>query len=275
MNISYREIQPSPDLQPYVDCYWLQAFSETDGHTSPIQRCPPFGTVELIVHLDDNHCEALFDEKWQKLPQGFLAGLYRDTVLWRSPGNTRKFGIRLKPEALHVLFRVPASALYNDYTSIDNVARKATSFTEGLMGISTFEAAVAKAESYLKEQLLKNSQETNYFIEAANLMRCTKGSISIEEVSSRLAVSPRQLQRVFKDQIGASPKTFGRIIRFSNAYREMQKLNEAGGWVGLSYLLGYSDQAHFIREFKEFSGLIPNVMLHDEGQIFGKTGMAV
>ncbi|AWH84315.1 hypothetical protein HYN59_03930 [Flavobacterium album] len=276
MNISYREIQPSPELQSYVDCYWMQTFTETAGELSPIQRCLPFGTVELIAHLDDNRCEVLFDGIWHKLPQVFLAGLYRDTVLWRSPGDSRKFGIRLKPEALYSLFKMPASALYNDYTSIDNIGlRQAVSFTDTLIGLATPDQIVARVEAYLKEQLLKNQRESNYFIEAANLMRKAKGGISVEEVSSRLAVSPRQLQRVFRDQVGTSPKTFGRIIRFSNAFKEMQNLEEAGGWAGLSYLLGYSDQAHFIREFKEFSGVIPNLMLHDEGMVFRKTGIAI
>ena len=271
MNICYREIQPSPELMPYVDCYWLQSFTDSAGQTSPIQRCPPFGTVELIIHLDDNHCDVLFDDVWQKLPRVFLAGLYRDAVVWRSPGDTRKFGIRLKPEALHSLFKVPASALYNDYTSIDNIGfHQAVSFAESLIGLPTLDQVITKTESHLKEQLLRTSRESNYFIEAANLMRTAKGDISVEEVSNRLSVSQRQLQRVFKDQVGTTPKTFGRIIRFSNAYKEMQNLEKAGGWAGLSYLLGYADQAHFIREFKEFSGLIPHVMLNDEDQIFGK-----
>lgn len=276
MNINYTEYQPSRLLQPFVDCYWLQAFSNTEGQTSPLQRCPPFGTVELIIHLDDNCCEVLANDSWHKLPKIFLAGMYRDPVIWRSPGNTRKFGIRLKPEALHQLFKMPAATLYNDYTSVDNLDLKQTaSFAESLTDVASIEEVIAKAEIYLKEKLLKNQKESNYFIEAANLMRSAKGAITIEEVSSKLAVSPRQLQRVFKDQVGASPKTYGRIIRFSNAYKQMQQLQEAGGWAGLSYLLGYADQAHFIREFKEFSGLIPNVMLNDEGQIFGKINLAV
>lgn len=271
MNICYREIQPSPELGLYVDCYWLQSFTNTAGETSPTQRCPPFGTVELIVHLDDNRCDVLFDNMWQKLPGVFLAGLYRDTVLWRSPGDSRKFGIRLKPEALHSLFKMPAAALYNDYTPLDTIGlRQAVSFADSLMGIPELEQIITKVEIYLKEQLLKHRHESNYFIEAANLMRNAKGGISVEEVSNRLSVSPRQLQRVFRDQVGTTPKTFGRIIRFSNAYKEMQNLEKAGGWAGLSYLLGYADQAHFIREFKEFSGLIPHIMLNDEGQIFGK-----
>lgn len=277
MNITYTEVKPSAVLQPYIDCYWLQKFTDTEGQTSPVQRCPPFGTVELIIHLDDTCCDVLFDGNWQKLPRIFFAGMYRDSVLWRSPGNSRKFGIRMKPEALYMLINMPASKLYRDYTALDNLeARQLDSFASKLSEESvTFDEAIAQTEAYLKERLLNNGNCDNYFVRAANLMRSARGGISVEELSSKLSVSPRQLQRVFKDELGASPKTYGRIIRFSNAYKHMYQLEETGGWAGLSYHFGYADQAHFIREFKEFSGLIPNVMLHNAGQIFGRTDIAV
>lgn len=277
MNITYAEVQPSAALQPYIDCYWLQQFTETAGQTSPVQRCPPFGTVELIIHLDDTCCDVLFEGQWQKLPRIFFAGMYRDSVLWRSPGNSRKFGIRMKPEALNALLNMPASKLYSDYTAVDNVGEG--KFKDFALKISeksgTFEEAVTLTEDFLKEILLNHGNYNSYFVKAANLMRSAKGGISIEEVSAKLAVSPRQLQRVFKEQLGTTPKTYGRIIRFSNVYKQIYSLDRNGGWAGISHDFGYADQAHFIREFKEFSGLIPNAMLHDNGQIFGKTNIAV
>lgn len=277
MNITYTEVQPSAALQPYIECYWLQQFSETGGQISPVQRCPPMGTVELIVHLDDTCCDVLFDGQWQKLPRIFCAGLYRDSVLWRSPGNSRKFGIRMKPETLYMLLDMPASKLYSDFTAIDNLeAGHLEAFALRLSEESaSFEDTIDKAEAYLKERLLNRESVDNYFVRAANLMRSARGCITIEEISAKLAVSPRQLQRVFKGELGTTPKTYGRIIRFSNAYKQMYHLQETGGWAGLSYHFGYADQAHFIREFKEFSGVIPNVMLHDNGQVFGKQDIAV
>lgn len=271
MNIVYEEIKPSAGLQPYVDSYWQQTFSDTNGQVSPEQRCVPFGMTELIVHLDDNHCEVCMNGVWSKLPKIFLAGIYRDAVLWRSPGNTRKFGIRLKPETFHMLFKAPASKLFSDYTSFDNLEVKdALPLAEKLGTAKTLHEAAAIAEQYLMQRLRQYSLENNYLIEAVRIIRQNRGDISIEELSRSVSVSPRQLQRTFKDQFGTSPKTYLRIIRFSNAYKDMFTLQETEGWAGLSYYLGYSDQAHFIREFKEFSGTMPKVMLLNEGQIFGK-----
>ena len=274
MQINYQEIKPSAHLQPYVDCYWLQQFTETSGCTSPVQRCLPFGMVELIVHLDDNHCEVFMEGRWNRLPKVFIAGLYRDPILWRSPGNSRKFGIRLKPETMHMLFRAPASAIYSDFTSFENIALKESGLlANALTGVEDIKSVVLHIENFLTGQLHRYRRQNNYLTEAAKLMRSAKGDITIEELSRTVAVSPRQLQRTFKDQFGTSPKTYLRIIRFSHAYKDMLHLQEKEGWAGLSYDLGYADQAHFIREFKEFSGTMPKVMLLNESQVYGRVSL--
>lgn len=270
MNVKYSEIKPSKALEPYVDSYWLQTFDNLGNDTSPVQSCPPFGMTELIVHLDDCHCEVFMDGTWSRLPRIFLAGIYREPVLWRSPGNTRKFGIRLKPETFHMLFRAPAATLFQDYTSFENIEKGAGPFAGQVSEAKSIPEVIALTEAFLMAQLAKNRIENNYLVQAANIIRSSKGDISIEEVSRSVAVSTRQLQRSFKDCFGTSPKTYLRIIRFSNAYKNLLSLQEQGGWAGLSYSLGYADQAHFIREFKEFAGTIPRVMLLNENQVFGK-----
>jgi AraC-like DNA-binding protein len=271
MNIAYLEAQPSPVLQPYVDCYWLQSFTETQGEYSPVQRCVPLGMVELIVHLDEDCCEVCFDNRWHRLPRIFMAGLYCDSVVWRSPGNSRKFGIRLNPEAMHLFFNLAAAELYSDYSDVANIGLNHTlEYSEQLAGVTSFNQAIRQTEAYLVSRLQKVKAQDSYLVEAARMMRSAKGDITIEELSRAVSVSPRQLQRSFRDQLGTSPKTYSRLIRFRNAYLQMHKLEEAGGWAGISYASGYADQAHFIREFKEFTGQIPNVMLNNAGQVWGK-----
>jgi AraC-like DNA-binding protein len=58
-----------------------------------------------------------------------------------------------------------------------------------------------------------------------------------------------------------SPKTYQRIIRFRNAYSKIR--SASGGqisWTQLSYSCGYSDQAHFVRDFRDFTGEVPTLV---------------
>ncbi|MET0243435.1 MAG: AraC family transcriptional regulator [Flavitalea sp.] len=271
MNITYREFSPSLLLQPYVDCYWIQTFSGFDGEISPDQRCLPLGMMEIIVHLDSNRCEIYENGKWTRLPSIFIAGMYRETVVWRSTSDARKFGIRLKPETFPLLFKTPAALVFSDYTATENlIGNVANELAEQLCEAANTAALIAVAEAFLFSRLKAGRPENNYIIAAARLIRQSKGQCSIDDISRQVYVSIRQLQRSFQDKIGTSPKTYQRIIRFRTACEQLDKVDDLGGWAGLSYELGYSDQSHFLREFKEFTGSVPNHILGQLNQLQGK-----
>ncbi|AKD54060.1 helix-turn-helix transcriptional regulator [Spirosoma radiotolerans] len=269
MSTSYQEFSPSPALQSFVECYWLHDFKTEGRLESPIQRCMPFGALELILHLDDNHAHVLFNDSWQELPQAFFVGLYRDTVQWKAVGTSRKFGIRLKPESLLQLFNVPVASLFNQFTDLETFLGKETNrLTERVYGLPDIQSVIEVAESFLLAQFKNLKGERNYLYEATRLIRQAKGNVSIEALSEHLFVSKRQLERSFKDNFGTTPKLYQRIIRFRNAYESFQQTATTPNWLDVSYNLGYSDQAHFIRDFKEFSNDVPTLVYHDSDQFF-------
>ena len=63
--------------------------------------------------------------QWFPLPDMLMCGMYNDKVVWRAIGTTRKFGIRLKPETMHMLFKAPSSILYTDFTDFENIVGNA------------------------------------------------------------------------------------------------------------------------------------------------------
>ena len=270
MNITYQEIKPSAALQPYVDAYWIQSFEGARGEHSPEQFCIPLGMAEIIVTLDDGLYEISVNDQWFALPDIFICGMYPDKVTWRAESNTRKFGVRLKPETLHMLFKAPSSVLYSDYTVLENVVgSEANLLLEQLVEAPDLAAIIACTETFLLKQLNKYKQEHSYVLEAAELIRSSKGNLSIDTVCKSVYVSPRQLQRSFQQAMGLSPKTYQRVIRFRNVYRDMYRKQQTESWAGLSYDHGYADQAHFIREFKEFTGFIPTELLSNKTHIHG------
>ena len=270
MNLTYREFRASPALQSYVDTYWLLSFEGKAGEPSPGQYVVPHGTVEIVITLDDGQYDIGLNGEWYPLMDILIYGIYNNNSVMRTAGTTRKFGIRLKPETLHLLFNVPSSALYASYTHLENVVgNDANLFAEQLSEAPDTASLVACAEAFLLSQLSRRKQKHGYLIDAVSLIRASKGGLSMDAVCKSVYVSPRQLQRSFQQEIGFSPKAYQRLVRFRNVYRDMQRLKQAGGWAGLSYKLGYADQAHLIREFKEYTGLVPTELLLDKTHIFG------
>lgn len=269
MSSGYQEFQPSDELLPYVECYWLHRFETQGERESPVQRCMPFGTLELILHLDDNRCDALFDGQWEKLPPAFLVGLYRDAVQWKTVGSCRKFGIRLRPESALELFKIPIAPLFNQFTDLESCFGKSINrLVDNVYGLREMRDVVRVVENFLRG-LLKNTQSGQRHIsEATRLIRQSKGRLSIDALSESLLISKRQLERIFKDHYGTTPKMYQRIIRFRNAYEAFSGMSSAPNWADISYKFGYSDQAHFIRDFKDFTSEVPTYIFQDQYQYF-------
>lgn len=273
MDTSYQEFKPSAPLQPFVECYWLHHFKANGQEESPVQRCLPFGTLELIFHLDDTRAFVCFNNVWQKLPQAFFAGLYQDTVFWKSVGTVRKFGIQLKPESLPQLFNVPVASMFNSFTDLETFfGKEINRLVENIYGLPDINNVISVAETFLLARLRNLKAERNYVFEATRLIRQSKGSLSIEALSEHLAISKRQLERSFKDHYGPTPKMYQRIIRFRSAYESLHQKPTTPNWQDVSYSFGYSDQAHFIRDFKEFTNDAPATLFHNHGPYYRQPG---
>jgi methylphosphotriester-DNA--protein-cysteine methyltransferase len=76
----------------------------------------------------------------------------------------------------------------------------------------------------------------------------------------------KYLERQFLKIIGLTPKSYSRIARFQNV---MQALKYAAfhPWPSLALDCGYYDQAHFIKEFKAFTGATPSEFVARQNQI--------
>mgnify|MGYP000067465090 CR=1 FL=1 len=270
MIISAKEYRPSAHLEPYVDSYTYQVFSGL-GHNeeTPLQRCLPLGMTEIIIIVNKCKVHTLVDGIWEQMPDASFVGLYKDAAIWKAVGPAILFYITLNPESLLQLFKVPVATMFNDFTDIRNVmGKRVEELTERMYGVQCPETLIAVAEGFLTKRLRDVNMQRNYLDDAVGLIRSARGNMSIDELCRQLHVSDRKLQRGFKESFGITPKTYTRIIRFRNAYECIQNPRCAKpSWANLSYNYGYADQAHFIRDFKEFSGEVPSV-IHKEEQLF-------
>jgi len=79
----------------------------------------------------------------------------------------------------------------------------------------------------------------------------------VGDLASHLDLSARQIERVFRDEVGISPKLFLRIVRFQEVLGAIRGGAGETGWAEVAAAHGFYDQAHFIRDFKTFAGRPP------------------
>jgi AraC-like DNA-binding protein len=256
----YQEFLPSVALRPYVDCYWLYEI-DAEPDQVPVQRCLPLGTAELIIQLNAIPCFINSAGDWMPSERIYFTGLYSDTAYWKTTPSNPMFGIRMKAESFAELFDIPGTHFFNAVMDAEAVlGQEATGLFNRMLGVNDPVQLVSTAEGYLFAKLNQRKNRRNYVAEACQLIRSSNGILSIDTLSETLFISKRQLQRSFKELCGTSPKTFQRIIRFRNAYRYARQKGADLRWSDVSYEYGYADQAHFIRDFKEFTGGAPSIL---------------
>ena len=145
---------------------------------------------------------------------------------------------------------------------LEDLSRRLFREFEWVRDLSSMTKAAAALDSILNafaERACIDYDPVSYAV--SNLER-TDGLISIREIADHIGWSTRQLQRRCKDTVGISPKLFGRMQRFQGVFRTME--DAASEWVNAAVRCGYYDQAHLIRDFREFPGKTPTALLDQE-----------
>lgn len=261
MSVIIKEYKPSTSLQPYVEFYWSGNLNiESAGLLS--QRVVPNGYIELIIHLSDFHCELLQGQGFSPSPDYTLIGLFTKPYDVHFKKHVKVFGIRFKPEGIYHIFGVPASEVHENFADIESITGKQfRDFSSKLREAGSVKKMIYLSEHYLTDNAQKSKINLYYLNRASEIIRHYKGMISIEELASKVYISTRQLEREFRQKIGISPKSYMRISRLNEVNRKIisgQRID----LTNLAHHCGYSDQAHFIRDFKHFTGESPKVFIN-------------
>ncbi len=256
--ISIQEIKPSQSLKPYVECYSWGTYN-TNAEPGASFQIVPNGCLELIIHLNDEHCQMITGERtWARSPNYMLIGLLTRVYEVKFPHPVQVFAIRFKPEALYTLFGIQGIEMADSYENTNLLFGKAfKEFCHRLREEQDLKSLVQRTEKYLLEILSHTRANSDYIPKAARILRQTEIP-NIKELSGKFYISQRQLERKFKEVIGISPKKYLRILRINRVMKLMEE-NVPMDLTSVAYHCGYYDQAHFIKDFKQITHLNPSV----------------
>jgi len=92
----------------------------------------------------------------------------------------------------------------------------------------------------------------------------TSGSTPIKDILGDDLSKRRQLERRFLRQIRLSPKQLSKVIRLQTALKLLLNKEPSDSLTKIAYESEYYDQAHFIRDFREFTGTTPKQFIADK-----------
>lgn len=149
----------------------------------------------------------------------------------------------------------PAYELFNLSLSLDTIFEKSkvSEVEEKLAAASTDKQRIKIVEQFLLTQL-KDIQTDKLIIEAVQLIYQSKGTIRVKELNEKLFISQSPFEKRFRKVVGTTPKKFASIIRFNSV---LTNLNETKSLTEICFENNFFDQAHFIKDFKNFTGQTP------------------
>ncbi len=149
----------------------------------------------------------------------------------------------------------PANELFNLSLSLDDIFDKnaISEVEEKLITTTTDQQRIKIVEQFLVSQL-KDIQVDKLIVEAVKLIYQSKGTIRIKELNEKLFISQSPFEKRFRKVVGTTPKKFASIIRFNSV---LDNLNETKSLIEICYENNFFDQAHFIKDFKHFTGQTP------------------
>lgn len=149
----------------------------------------------------------------------------------------------------------PAHELFNMSISLENVfdRNSVSEMEEKLSNTRTDKQRIQIVESFLLSQL-KDIQTDKLIIEAVKIIYQTKGTIRIKELNEKLFISQSPFEKRFRKLVGTTPKKFASIVRFNTV---VDSLGNTRSLTDICYDNNFFDQAHFIKDFKQYTGDTP------------------
>jgi AraC-like DNA-binding protein len=248
---------PRPALRPFVEAIW--ALDETGTHTSARRRehVLPTGAMHLVFRLSDDPLRLFGDERDRegRVISTMVVGGARARFYIREVSKPLcSVGAVLRPGTADLLFGVHADELSERHTPLEDLwGTRAVSMREELADLRSIEERLEVFERMLAARL---PTVRGLHPAVAHALRQFDASKTVHDVVRESGYSHRQLITLFSRAVGLTPKTYCRVLRFQHV------LHRAGtggptSLIDIAVTGGYSDQSHFNREFREFSGVTP------------------
>ena len=167
-----------------------------------------------------------------------------------------------KPFALYSLFGVSASELTDNPINMNLLAPSATrELQEQLLNASSLDKMISLLDDYIFSLITKVKIESKFIQFSTSKIAEHPSKETLLNVQQELFVTERTFQRMFEKNVGIPPNQYRRICQFNTAFRQLQ-LRKFNKLTDIAFENGYADQSHYIRSFREFTGITPKDYLN-------------
>lgn len=253
--MKYTALYPSPHLRKFVKYFWL--LESTQEENNQLYRSTPDGYIELSFQLKTSW-------KWgfngaiptYSAPTMIVAQFTR-SLEFVAPTLAKNLYIKFYPHTFFQLFGIPVHEFTNRHFTLDEVfGQEIEALRQRLLPCQNLNEMKVFLEDWLNEKLKKSYHIAPCILQMIDTIEQQHGKVKIRDLQQQYPHSQRWLQQQFLNIIGVTPKQYA---QFKRNFLTVKLLKKQQNLTALAYQLGYTDQSHFIRDFKQFAGCSPKV----------------
>lgn len=234
-------LEAEPTLRPFVAHYWIVTW-DLRGQDPHVQQVLPHPAVNMTFKA--GRCRIA------GVPRGRFTEVLHDAG--------RVFGVRFHPGGFRPFLGAPVASITDRFLAVEDVFGPAGRVLAEAVVAADDEAAVAVMDEFLTTRAPERLEPAAQLAAAVVARTAAEPGITrVDDLAREFDLSMRQLQRLFADHVGVSPKWVIRRHRLHEAAARAV----AGTRLDLGALaaeLGYSDQAHLTRDFTGMIGAPPS-----------------
>jgi AraC-like DNA-binding protein len=252
---------PAPPLDQFID----DVYCLTGVPRHRRMNVPPMPSAHLFVNLGGP--VRLWDSDPSVLPamftDGWFMGVWTRRYVIEYPAWVRVVGVHFKPWGMSPFVDMPATELRDRWVPVDAAwSRSSLDRIRDQAGdASSAGEALRVVEEELRARLAEVPSRGLHLVRhAGQRLERSHGVIPVGALTEAAGVSGTHLATQFKAHVGVTPKRVARIYRFARLILSVDALGPVD-WSVLAPRVGYFDQAHLSREFKDFTGHSPTEYL--------------
>lgn len=247
---------PCDALKPFIRSFIIQESTEA----STYKVLPDTGVV--IGFQYKGRLSRLDDGAELPLSISGISGLADHCRTFRNSPDIGTILVLFREAGAAPFFRQPIHELFRESVSLDNFMLRSEllSLEEQLAEATADAKRISAVEQFLIKRI-SPAEPDKLVLAALAIIHKAKGDIRIKDLLDQLHISQSPLEKRFRQAVGTSPKKFASIVRMKNVIKQYDPANSL---TDLAYEGGFYDQAHFIKEFKTFTGDTPENFFKDK-----------
>lgn len=263
----YKTYIPDLPLSQFIECMiYYEGFSFE--HT--VDRFLPNGDTEILIDFNDSP-QYIYDNESLKEIQAchniWASGIRTEPITIPSGSHARMMVIMCKKGMAYPFFPFPMDEFVDSVIDADLIwGTIFADLREKLLEMKDVDMIFKAAEEFLVSNFLGPAL-INPCVEyaVAEIIR-QPDQVNLSRLSAKIGYSQKHFISMFKRQVGVTPKAYLKILRFQKAISDIEHSTRVD-WTDISHDCGFYDQAHFINDFKSFSGFTPEQYLRQKNDL--------